>query len=80
MRLSVGITHPVNDPDRNCQVETTEKLIHFVDLLALHVIRSSPGLRLSMTQMTDIPPRYTLATPPFQLSGARLHAHPQGRG
>lgn len=40
MRLCVGITYQVGDPDRNCQVETTEKLIH-ADLLALHVTRNS---------------------------------------
>ena len=55
--------HPVNDPDRNCQVETTEKLIRLVDLLVLHVTRSSPGLKLSMTRMTDIPRRHMPTTP-----------------
>lgn len=40
MRLCAGITYQVGDPDRNCQVETTEKLIH-ADLLALHVTRNS---------------------------------------
>jgi len=36
----------------NCQVKTTEELTHLVDIFVLHVTRSSPGLGLSMTQMT----------------------------
>lgn len=48
------IMNSVNGLDRNCQVRTAGKLIHLVDLLVLHVTRSSPGLRLSMTQMTGI--------------------------
>ena len=79
------IMNSVNGLDRNCQVRTAGKLIHFVDLLVLHVTRSSPGLRLSMTQMTGIVGLNTTGShqsvvPRSNCPGLGLHGRPQEHG
>jgi len=82
MGRSVGIMNSANGLDRNCQVRTAGKLIHLVDLLVLHVTRSSPGLRLSMTQMTGIVGLHTTGSHQSAVlrsnrPGFGLHARPQ---